>query len=40
MDWNNYLSEEKCPSPPNAHLGVLEGEVWGFWDLSQVPKGT
>lgn len=27
MDWNNYLSEEKCPSPPNAHLGVLEGEV-------------
>ena len=40
MDWNNYLSEEKCPSPPNAHLGVLDGEVWGHWDLSQVPKGT
>lgn len=40
MDWNNYLSDEKCPSPPYAHLGVLEGEVWGYYDLSQVPKGT
>lgn len=40
MDWNNYLSDEKSPSPPYAHLGVSEGEVWGYYDLSQVPKGT
>ena len=40
MDWNNYLSDKKCPSPPCAHLGVLEGEIWGYYDLSQVPKGT
>ena len=40
MNWSNYLSDKKCPSPPYAHLGVLEGEVWGYWDLSQVPKGT
>ena len=36
MNWSNYLSDKKCPSPPYAHLGVLEGEVWGYWDLSQV----
>ena len=40
MDWNNYLLDEKCPSPPYAHLGMLNGEVWGYWDLSQIPQGT
>lgn len=40
MDWSNYLSDKKCPSPPYAHLGVMDGEVWGCYDLSKLPKGT
>lgn len=40
MDWNHYLSEGKCPSPPYAYLGIMKGIVKYCWDLSQVPAGT
>lgn len=40
MNWNHYLLEKKSPSPPWAHLGVIDGLVSGIFDLSQIPKGT
>lgn len=40
MNWNNYLLENKSPFGTYAHLGVLEGDVSGIFDLSQVPLET
>lgn len=33
MNWDNYLLEEKAPCGAIAHLGVLEGNVSGIYDL-------
>lgn len=38
MDWNKYLLDKKAPYGALAHLGILEGEIGGFYDLSQLPK--
>lgn len=40
MNWNNYMLEDKAPSGEYAHLGVLEGSVFGIYDLSKVPDDT
>lgn len=40
MNWNNYLTDDKCPVGTYAHLGVFEGDVSGIFDLSQVPVNT
>lgn len=40
MNWNKYLLDNKAPCGALAHLGVLDGEVRGIYDLSQFPKGT
>ncbi|RWX02220.1 leucine-rich repeat domain-containing protein [Flavobacterium cerinum] len=38
MNWNKYLSDNKAPYGALAHLGVLNGEIGGIYDLSQLPK--
>ncbi|KOP39705.1 MULTISPECIES: leucine-rich repeat domain-containing protein [unclassified Flavobacterium] len=40
MNWDNYLLEEKAPCGAIAHLGVLEGNVSGIYDLSKVDNNT
>lgn len=40
MDWNNYLLDSKAPGGTFAHLGVLQGEVHGVFDLSKLPSDT
>lgn len=40
MNWDNYLLEEKAPCGEYAHLGVLEGSVFGIYDLSEIPNDT
>ncbi|ABQ06359.1 leucine-rich repeat domain-containing protein [Flavobacterium johnsoniae] len=40
MNWDNYLLEEKAPYGEYAHLGVLDGSVFGIYDLSKVPNDT
>lgn len=40
MNWNNYLSEQKCPVADYAHLGVFKGAVGGIFDLSTIPADT
>jgi Leucine-rich repeat (LRR) protein len=40
MDWNNYLLEEKSPVANWAHLGTLEGNIRGIYDLSELPKNA
>lgn len=40
MNWENYLSENKSPVSGYAHLGVLEGQVNGIFDLSKLPANT
>lgn len=40
MNWSNYLSYKKSPSGDYAHLGVLEGEVSGIFNLLELPEGT